>query len=375
MFLRCEIIELFFQQRDFKPTLAKLINSFLMELTITDPTYVEKGNTSSLEQFLLKFVNDKRDLPFIYLSLKISAIFIPFALFLFFAENIHWTVYIAYLALNLFVFLGPYVLMLHNTCHRKLFKKEYAYLNKYIHWFLGMFFGQTPETYFHHHIAMHHAENNLMEDISSTMKFKRDSLRAFTRYLMSFYFFGVIHLSFYFNKKRRKLFASKVLAGEISYIVLMVLLAWFNFTATLVVFLLPLVFTRFAMMAGNWAQHAFIDAENPDDIYKNSITCINTAYNKQCFNDGYHIGHHLRPALHWTEMPTNFLQNIEKYKSNDVVVFTGLDYFQIWFLLMTKNYKFLSRRFVSLSGKYSSQEEIISFLKSRTQTVIITDPQ
>jgi fatty acid desaturase len=81
------------------------------------------------------------------------------------------------------------------------------------------------------------------------------------------------------------------------------------------------------MMTGNWAQHAFIDPANPGNIYKNSITCINTVYNKQCFNDGYHIGHHLRPALHWTEMPNNFLQNIEEYKQNDVVIFTGLDYF------------------------------------------------
>ena len=124
------------------------------------------------------------------------------------------------------------------------------------------------------------------------------------------------------------------------------------------------------MMAGNWAQHAFIDPNNPDDIYKNSITCINTMYNKQCFNDGYHIGHHLRPALHWTEMPTNFLQNLDKYRKNDVVVFTGLDYFQIWFLLMTKNYNYLSKKFVPLSDNLTTKEAITAFLKSRTRTII-----
>ncbi|MDB5250459.1 MAG: fatty acid desaturase [Segetibacter sp.] len=341
-----------------------------MNLTLTDPTYREKANTNFFETFVLKFMNDKRDLPFIYLSLKISLIFIPFALYLFLGNTVHWSLYIIYLGLNLIFFLGPYILMLHNTCHRKLFKKEYAWLTKYIHWFLGMFFGQTPETYFHHHIAMHHTENNLVEDLSSTMKFRRDSIRAFIRYLTTFYFFGVIHLSFYFSKKNRKLFAWKVVAGEVSYILLIALLCYFNFTATLVVFILPLIFTRFAMMAGNWAQHAFIDAQHPDDIYKNSITCINTIYNKQCFNDGYHIGHHLRPALHWTEMPTNFLQNIEKYRNNDVVVFTGLDYFQIWFLLMTKNYKYLSKKFVPLSDKLTTPEDITTFLKSRTRTVI-----
>jgi hypothetical protein len=69
-------------------------------------------------------------------------------------------------------------------------------------------------------------------------------------------------------------------------------------------------------------------------------------------------------------MPNNFLQNIEEYKQNDVVIFTGLDYFQIWFLLMTKNYAYLSKRFVCLTGKLSSREDIITFLKSRTRGVI-----
>ncbi|WP_018614518.1 fatty acid desaturase family protein [Segetibacter koreensis] len=341
-----------------------------MNLTLTDPTYSEKEKINFFDAFFLKLLNNKRDLPFIYLSLKITFVIVPFALYLFLNKNVHWAFYLVYLALIFISFLGPFILMLHNTCHRKLFKKEYSYLTKYIHWFLGCFFGQTPETYFYHHIAMHHAENNLLEDLSSTMKYRRDSVRGFLQYLLSFYFFGVIHLSFYFSKKDRNKFAWKVLAGECAYIALVILLAFYNFKATLVVYILPLIFTRFAMMAGNWAQHAFIDPQNPDNIYKNSITCINTIYNKKCFNDGYHIGHHLRPALHWTEMPSNFLQNIEEYKNNEVVIFSGLDYFQIWFLLMTKNYKFLSKKFVSLSDKFTSEKDKIAFLKSRTKTII-----
>ena len=122
------------------------------------------------------------------------------------------------------------------------------------------------------------------------------------------------------------------------------------------------------MMAGNWAQHAFIDASKPADIYNNSITCINTIYNKKCFNDGYHIGHHLRPYLHWTEMPSNFELNIDIYKKNNAIVFSGLDYFQIWFLLMIKNYKKLAANYVEL-GEIKSKEEIIILLKNRTKKI------
>lgn len=340
-----------------------------MNIAVTDPTYTEKKSRNYIETFILKYINDRRDIPFIYLTFKITITVIPFAIYLFLNKNVSWFLYIAYLVIILGFLLGPYILMLHNTCHRKLFKKQYSYLTKYIHWFLGMFFGQTPETYFYHHIAMHHAENNLLEDLSSTMKYRRDSVRSFSKYLFLFYFFGIMHLSFYFNKRNRNKFAWNVLLGECSYVLLMIALGFYNLKATLAVFILPLIFARFAMMAGNWAQHAFIDADDPDNIYKNSITCINTVYNKKCFNDGYHIGHHLRPALHWTEMPNNFLQNIEKYRQNKAVVFTGLDYFQIWFLLMIKNYKYLSKKFVPLADQISIQE-VQSFLKSRTRTVI-----
>jgi fatty acid desaturase len=340
-------------------------------ITVNDPAYSEKRELSAFDAFFTQFINDKRDLPFIYLSLKITLLIVPFALFLFLHPQSHWSLYLIYLVLVMALFLGPYILMLHNTCHRKLFKKQYAYLTKYVHWFLGGFFGQTPETYFHHHIAMHHIENNLLEDLSSTMKYKRDSIRGFLRYLLSFYFFGIFNLTFYFSRKNRSLFAWKVVLGECIYIALVVLLCFYNFKATLVVYLLPLVFTRFAMMSGNWAQHAFIDPLEPGNLYKNSITCINTAYNKKCFNDGYHIGHHLRPGLHWTEMPDNFMQNIEKYQQHGAIVFSGLDYFQIWFLLMTKNYRHLSKKFVSLSDNSPSQQDIIQLLKNRTKALTV----
>jgi fatty acid desaturase len=337
-----------------------------LAITVTDPVYIEENNISAFESLILKVLNDRRDMPFIYLSLKITFIVLPAAIFLFLNKDLNLLFYISYFLLFMY-FLGPYVLMLHNTCHRKLFKKKYSYLTKYTHWFLGLFFGQTPETYFHHHIAMHHPENNLDSDLSSTMKYQRDSLRAFLKYLILFYIVGVLELCSYFKKRGRKRFALKILAGEIFSIALIILLSSYNLKAALTVLVAPIMFTRFAMMAGNWAQHAFIDPIAPANIYRNSITCINTSYNKKCFNDGYHIGHHLRPALHWTEMPKDFVQNIEKYKQNDVIIFTGLDYFQIWFLLMIKNYKYLSKKFVSLPGTSVPPDGIEALLRGRTR--------
>jgi hypothetical protein len=85
-----------------------------------------------------------------------------------------------------------------------------------------------------------------------------------------------------------------MLAGELLFIATAVGLAYVNWRATLVVFFIPVVAVRFLMMAGNWGQHAFVAADAPESAFKNSITCLAARYNRRCFNDGYHIGHHVK---------------------------------------------------------------------------------
>ena len=337
--------------------------------TIHDPVFVKKSRYNFLQKLLLHLIRDERDLPFIYLCLKITFIVIPVAIYLYIPGQFNWWIASLYLVLNLVIGLGPFVLMLHNTSHRKLFKKEFGLLNYYIPWVLGPFYGESPETYFHHHVAMHHPEENLPPDISSTMKYRRDSIGAFMTYFGRFFFIGIYELTLYFKQRKRTMFLRKVLLGESSFILMCILLSLINWKATLFVFILPFVFVRFGMMAGNWAQHAFIDKNDPGNSYHNSITCINSAYNKKCFNDGYHIGHHLKPAMHWTDMPVDFIKNQNIYASQKAVVFEGVDYFYIWFLLMTKNYNKLASKFVNINHAFPDRDSIIAFLKTRTAKI------
>jgi fatty acid desaturase len=336
-------------------------------LNINDPVFTPGQKHNFFQRWILKLIRDERDLPFIYLCLKITFIVIPLGVYLFIPGCFNWWVGAVFLLANTAIGLGPFVLMLHNTSHRKLFKKEYEFLNLYIPYVLGPFYGESPETYFHHHVIMHHVENNVPPDLSSTMPYRRDSLRAFFIYFSRFFFVGIVDLSLYFKQKKRKLFMKKVLTGEISFLLLCTVLALINWRATLIVFIIPFVITRFAMMAGNWAQHAFIDQNNPGDSYLNSISCINSSYNKRCFNDGYHIGHHLRPAMHWTDMPGDFIKNSKLYAQHKAIVFEGIDYFYIWLLLMTKNYGKLADKYVHLDNSLPQRNDVIAFLKSRTQ--------
>jgi hypothetical protein len=124
------------------------------------------------------------------------------------------------------------------------------------------------------------------------------------------------------------------------------------------------------MMMGNWAQHAFVDPNDSANSYRNSISCINTRYNRRCFNDGYHILHHIKPRAHWTEHPVEFEKNIAEYGKNDAIVFDGIDYFPIWLNMMLGRWGYLADHFVRLPGAPErSKDDVIAFLKSRVQPV------
>lgn len=337
---------------------------------ITDPTYVQPATVSKLDKYFISLLKDPRDLPFLHLTLSITFTLIPLAVLLFFVHGwLWWVCAIAYLYFNNFTFKGPFGLMLHCTSHRVFFERKYSLLNHYLPWVLGPLFGQTPETYYSHHIGMHHPENNMPDDDSCTMFYQRDSLRGFGMYFSSFFFIGIFNLANYFIKKKRRKLLIRSVRGELIFILACIGLCFINWPATLVVFILPFVTSRVIMMMGNWAQHAFIAAEDPDNAYKNSITCINTKYNHKCWNDGYHISHHVKPSMHWTEHPVYFRKTIDKYIANDAIVFDGIHFLHVFVFLVRKRYDLLAKYFVNIGDRFKSDDEIIAFLKTRTQKI------
>jgi fatty acid desaturase len=331
-------------------------------MELTDPRVAPTPWYASLVAAQL---NDPRDAVFVGLIVQ-CLLHAAFGISLFFAgPALSWLAPIYWIAL-VAITLDRFTLMLHCTSHRPLFKPKYRYLNLIIPWVVGPFFGQTPNTYFAHHMGMHHAEENLPGDLSTTMPFQRDRFTHWLRYWSRFLSLGLVDLTRYMYRVHRPKLAQRVLVGELSYWAVFALLCCFWPAPTLVVFGVPLVLIRTLMMMGNWGQHAFIAAASPASAYTSSITCINSRYNRRCFNDGYHIGHHLQARAHWTEYPVEFEKNLATYGEQDAIVFQGLDFFLVWLLLMTGRWSRLARAFVQLPGApLRNEQEIIAFLKER----------
>jgi fatty acid desaturase len=318
-------------------------------------------------RFLARALSDPRDVVFLRLAAWITLVQLPFAALLLALGSFSWWLAVAYWALWGYFFLDRYILMLHCISHRPLFRGRARVLNAYLTVFLGVFCGETPETYFAHHVGMHHKESNGEADLSSTMPYQRDSFLHWLKYFASFFFVGFPSLVRYLRSVGRDRLARRVLVGEPAFWLLVALVGLLSgWQAAFVVFVVPVVVVRVLMMMGNWAQHAFVDPSDSANSYRNSISCINTRYNRRCFNDGYHIVHHLRPALHYTEMPAEFEANRARYGAADAIVFDGLDYFQVWLCLMTGRLERLARAFVRLPGAPErSDGEVIALLRSR----------
>ncbi|MFN8289822.1 MAG: fatty acid desaturase [Chitinophagaceae bacterium] len=337
---------------------------------ISDPVYTDEKKFSRYEKFWLRYINDKRDLPFIHLLTAIHLLVLPSAIILYtplLKGWYWWLLYVPYFYVSQLYFKGRFGLMLHCIVHRRLFKKKYTWIYNWVIWAICPFFGHTPETYFVHHMGMHHVANNMADDASSTLRYQRDSLKGFLAYVGRFLILGFRDTFMYFFRNKRRKFYMRLAAGELSFYLFTIAMCFVNFKATLFVFIIPFVFARIVMMLGNWTQHAFV---NPDDLEDNSINCINTKYNKVCWNDGYHAVHHIRPAAHYTDLPSEFLKNKDFYSEKRTPVFDGVNYLHLFFWLMTRRYDKMTQNIVNLNNVYSNEAEVVIELKKRTRKMV-----
>lgn len=338
-------------------------------LTISDPTDAGPPARHALERWFAARLRDPRDLYFVRLALRMGLVHLPVAVAMFLWDPPLWTapIYLLFLATT---HLGPYTLMLHAVVHRPLFRREAAWMETFIPWVLGPIFGQTPGSFHVHHVGMHHRENNTHDDLSGTTGYRRDSLLDFLDYWATFFFQGHRRLLRYLGARRRPALARRFIAGEMSWLVAVVALGVVDWRATTIVLVTPLVAMRVLMMAGNWAQHAFVDVSQPDNVYRNSTCLVNAYYNRHCHNDGYHIVHHLAPGMHWSEMPRWFEAHLATFGAEDAVVFDGLASNQaVFWCLMRQQWGRLADAMVDLPGApVRTRDEKIAFLQARVRT-------
>ncbi|KAH7158164.1 hypothetical protein B0J13DRAFT_468412 [Dactylonectria estremocensis] len=268
-----------------------------------------------------------------------------------------------------FYYMGTYTLMMHQHIHmRGILHKRFSFIDKAFPFILDPMMGHTWNTYYYHHVKHHHIEGNGPDDMSSTMRFQRDDIFDFAKYVGRFYFFVWAELPLYFLRKNRKSLAAQALASELGTYCFYYAASHIDGRATFFAYMLPLFLLRLGLMIGNWGQHAFVDVEQPDSDYRSSITLIDVASNRFCYNDGYHTSHHLNPMRHWRDHPVSFLEQKKIYAKECALVFHNIDYLMVTFRLMIKDYETLAKCMVPLGDQIElTMEGRIELLKKLTR--------
>ena len=255
----------------------------------------------------------------------------------------------------------------HLEAHRPqgYFSDKYVKVfGRYVEFFLGYLYGDLPELGRTVHVRLHHKENGGFDDNASSLRYDRTSPLDFLWYLSDNVWTTLGFAPYaYFKAKGDEKNRKRMLWGMTRYYIYFGAVFAYDWRIGILFVLVPLLTMNAIMAITSWVQHAFCDPEDPEDYFVNTVTILD---NVNFMNEGYHLCHHHRSGLHWTEMPAHLERIREKMRESGSFVFRDLDFLELFFeLTLLRRMDVLAEKLVPWAPM--NHEQRLALLANRTK--------
>ncbi len=321
------------------------------------------------------------DAYFVRLVIHHSLIMIPpFLLFVFPGKTSIFS--LLYLAVAIMVIADPHEVLDHTNIHNRFFRSGHIknsrdqmivkLFDHYLTYILNPLCFRIPHYYHVQHLYLHHKENNGLEDNQTTIYHDRTSYFDFCKAAFKFALeFTFAHTIVIFLAKRGKVKPLKrLIGGMFLWYLFIFVLAFFNWAAALLVVLFRMFGAAYAT-ASVFGWHGFVDIQDPDNIFRNSINILGTSDHAR-FSDELHIEHHISPSKHWSELSKDALANRPRYEVEDSILFKPVRRLGAVCLkaLWTRRFSDISKLCVPSNNKQQDDAYLTALIECRAAPLV-----